>query len=681
MNNEPKYLILFTLTALLTFSGLTYFLPSEIQQRGISSISEIEVDPLAAGELCARDMANIALTQNWKTDKASLSKIEQAFTTCLSEYIKIKTVSPKGNEEKAVVFFEQVFSQLDYAYKIIEVEDLTGENKSRFNILATLPVDLSNKYDWSISSGAESIILLNHMDVVGANPSQWQDPSLVWSGKIAGSESEPDRDFIWGRGSLDMKSVAITEMISMHLQKLQGNPLKRDIHFLAVADEEQSGSGAIGVIKKMVAGGELASLADAALLLNEGGGAIAKTPNEKWNLFLLAVEEKGGAWLDVTHPTPQSLLQNLNRAKIIDIKKYISRKEKIYSHSCSLKEIETPNSKVNVIASSINIYFDCQNKGADNLILSEVFKKNFNTVETKVESINGILKVNVQTRSASHGSTGINESALDAVSVGLHRLGIIKLKRKVKNPKFFKYIRTNATKMFVKTLSKSNFVLRIAKLFQFIPFIKNLVLGGVEEEFGIDGLFRTTCQFSALNYKENNPASALVDCRLVHTAQKYPNSHDHAGDFRKELLKLMNDRELGIDILDGWNVSQSSVKSSDFKKILSAIKNVQKEIGSKEKTMITPFLFPAGSDSTWFRNPWSAGIENVAPIPSYGFFPAFISPELLATFHGVDERFPVDQIRGTVIRYEAVLRRLTEFTKRERRRIIRHNLRESRRSE
>jgi len=680
MNNEPKYLILFTLTALITFSGLTYFMPREMQQRGISSIPEVEVDPLAAGDLCARDMGNIALTENWKTDKSSLSKIEQAFTTCLSEYIKIKTVSPKGNEEKAVIFFEQVFSQLDYAYKKIEVADLTGENKTRLNIIATLPVDLSNKYDWSISSGVESVILLNHMDVVGANPSQWQDPSLVWSGKIAGSTSEPDRDFIWGRGALDMKSIAITEMISMHIQKLQGNPLKRDIHFLAVADEEQSGSGAIGVLKKMVKGGELASLSDAALLLNEGGGAIAKTPNEKWNLFLLAVEEKGGAWLDVTHPTPQSLLQNLNRAKIIDIKKYISKKEKIYDHSCTLKEIETPNSKVNVIASSVNLYFDCKNKDSANIIFEEVFKKNFKTVDTKIETVNSLIKVNVQTRSASHGSTGINESALDAVSVGLHRLGIIKLKRKVKSPKFFKYIRTNATKMFIKALSKSNFVLSIAKFFQFIPFIKNMVLGGVEDEFGIDGLFRTTCQFSALNFK-GEKASALVDCRLVHTAEKYPHSHDHAGDFRKELLKLINDRDLNIDILDGWNISQSSVKSADFKKILSAVKDIQKELGAKEKTMITPYLFPAGSDSTWFRNPWSAGVQNVKSIPSYGFFPAYISPELLSTFHGVDERFPVDQIEGTVIRYEAVLSRLTEFTKRERRRIIRHNTHESHRSE
>ncbi len=680
MMNEPKHLILFTFTALLIFTGMTLFIVDEGQFRGVSSIAEVEIDPMAAGDLCARDMADISLSDNWKTDQVSQRKIEKAFTTCLSEYIKIKTVSPKGNEEKAVIFFEQVFSQLDYAFKKIEVEDLTGENETRMNFIATLPANLSNSYDWSKVTDVESIILLNHMDVVGANPNQWQDPSLVWSGKIAGSESEPERDFIWGRGALDMKSIAITEMISMHIQKLQGVALKRDIHFLAVADEEQSGSGAIGVLKKMGPGGELASLSNTALLLNEGGGAIAKTPNEKWNLFLLAVEEKGGAWLDVTHSTLESLLENLNRAKIIDVKKFISKREHIYSHSCSLKEIETPNSKVNVIASSVNLYFDCQNKEADNLIFEEAFKKSFKTVETKIETVNGLLKVNVQTRSASHGSTGMNESALDAVAVGLHRLGLIKLKRKVKNPKFFKFVRTNATKMFIKTLSKSNFLLRVVKVLQFIPFVKNLVLSGVEDEFGVDGLFRTTCQFSALNFKDQK-ASALVDCRLVHTAKEYKHSHDHAGDFRKELLKLIGDRDLGIDILDGWNVSQSSVKSAMFKDILDAVKDVQKELGATEKTMITPYLFPAGSDSTWFRNPWSAGVENVKSIPSYGFFPAYISPELLSTFHGVDERFPVDQIEGTVIRYEAVLKRLTEFSKGERRRMIRQENRESRRSE
>ncbi len=664
MMKNNKYMYLFSILSLFAFGGLISFVDLPDKSRTISSVEVLE--PAESGILCADEMERIEVGDKWQSDKGTQDAIESAFKVCLAEYIKIKTVSPEGNEHKAVEFFEQIFQRFDYPYKKFEVEDLTGVGQTRQNIVATLPHDLSNSYDWSKKQEVESVILLNHMDVVDANESQWESPDLVWSGKIAPSESEPDKNFIWGRGALDMKSIAISELFSMHILRLKGKMLSRDVHFLAVADEEQSGSGAIGAIRKMPEGKELHALTNAALILNEGGGAISGTPNPKWNLFLVAVEEKGGAWMDITHSTPQDLLLDLNRSKILDVKDYLNkkRKERIYTgHGCKIEEIFTPKSKVNVVASKIIITFDCDRTDKDYSDFFEmVFAKKFKsvTVETKAEGRKQI--VTIQTGSSSHGSLGINESALDAVAVGFHKMGLVSLKRKVRTPKFFKYVRTKATKVFVKALAKSMFVLQLVKGLQWIPFVKNLVLSSIEDEFGVDGLFKTTCQFSALNYK-NNKASALVDCRLIHTAKKFPHSHDHSGEFRKELLSLIKDPDLGIRIMDGWNVSQSDAKSKDFKKLQASLEKLGKETGSNKKVMILPYLFPAGSDSTWFRNPWSAGVSNVEPIPSYGFFPAFITPELLASFHGSNERFPVEQIHGTITRYEAVVDSLTKADK------------------
>jgi acetylornithine deacetylase/succinyl-diaminopimelate desuccinylase-like protein len=669
MKNSPMNLFLFSFFSILTFSGLIYTnsFTGSLGQRDISSISaeDVFVDPVTSGALCAEELEKIGITEGWEKDQNTNEQIQKSFSICLSEYIKIKTVSPAGNEEQAVLFLEQIFKRLDYPYKKIIVEDLTGINNHRENIIATVPHDLSRNYDWSVKPEVESVILLNHMDVVDAIPSQWESPDLAWSGKITGSADEPNRDFIWGRGALDMKGIGITQIIAMQILRAKNEPLSRDVHFLAVADEEQSGSGAIGVIRQMGEGKELHALSRTALILNEGGGGIEKTPSDKTNLFLIAVEEKGGAWMDLKQKSPQKLFENLNKAKILDVKPYLKKRQKFHNvNDCKISKIKTPGSKVNVIASKIIVTLDCPTNLDISGYLKTAFTKNFKGISAELEEDGDFKTLTVESKSASHGSLGVNESAIDAVAVGLHRLGIIKLKRRIRKPKYFRYTRTDATKTFIKTLAKGNFVLKIAKNLQFIPFIKNLVLSEVEKEFGIDGLFRTTCQFSAINF-DGTEASALVDCRLLHTAKKYEHSHEHGKDFSHELLKHIKDPSLTVDLVDAWNVSQSSTKSKDFKSILRGFKVASgKKLFRRSRSdgrvnLVTPYLFPAGTDSTWFRNPWSAGVSDVKSIPSYGFFPVFLTAELLGSFHGSDERFPVDQIFGTVVRYEAVLNELT----------------------
>jgi len=625
-------------------------------QRNIASVSYSPDN----GKLCAESLKSIHIkSKAWNKDKQVSASIEDAFVKCLSGYIQLKTISPKGDEYQAVDFFKTIFSELNIAHKSFFVEDKTGLNEKRVNLIATLPKDRAEYYNWAETKSHKSIILLNHMDVVNANPDQWEEPWLAWSGAVKNSLKEPNDLFIWGRGALDMKGIAITQLINLWILKQLDTPLEKDIHFLAVADEEQSGSGAIGTLNKMRPGGDLYALNSASIILNEGGGGMRNTPSEKWNLFLLAVEEKGGAWMEFENSDPLRLLHNLYKARVLNLEKYIPKNAvKIKGHECKLLDIETPQSKVNVVASKIIANLECRDGFQIGTVFQSAFSKGFETIKVQSKQTGNKVNLIVETESSSHGSIGINESALNAFAMGLFNLGMIDFKRGISTPKYLKPYQTNATRVLVKTLGKSNFLLRVMKGLTFIPFIRNLVLKTIEGEFGIDGLFSTTCQFSALNYKEK--ARALVDCRLLHTAVKNKDSQTHAEDFRLELIKYIKDKDLSISLIDGWNTSQSTVGSKDYKTIVKTLEKSQKIDPENKKVMSIPYLFPAGTDSTWFRNPWSAGVHDVKSIPSYGFFPVYITSELLSSFHGSNERFPVKEINGTVQRYFLVLKAISE---------------------
>src|SRR5690606_22752882 len=115
-------------------------------------------------------------------------------------------------------------------------------------------------------------------------------------------------------------------------------------------------------------------------------------------------------------------------------------------------------------------------------------------------------------------------------------------------------------KKLLKVLSKSKTILKIVNKLSFIPFIRNLILSEVEDSFGVDGLFKTTCQFSALNY-DGKEASGLVDCRLLHSAVQDRHSQNQAEDFILTLKRKITDPKLEISLISGWNVSQSPVDS------------------------------------------------------------------------------------------------------------------------
>jgi acetylornithine deacetylase/succinyl-diaminopimelate desuccinylase-like protein len=216
-------------------------------------------------------------------------------TALLSQYLRINTTNPPGNEIAAARWLAAVLRREGIESQIFEPAP------GKANLYARLSGDGSQR----------PIVMLNHMDVVLASPEFWTvDPfaGLVKDG------------YVWGRGALDMKGEAIAQLMAMLILKRARIPLKRDVIFLATADEEiGAGVGAAWIAEQkpdLVRGAEF--------LLNEGGMTRAKAgaPGTV-EFYAVGTTEKSPFWLDVTargttghgsRPTPDNPVHRLIRA-------------------------------------------------------------------------------------------------------------------------------------------------------------------------------------------------------------------------------------------------------------------------------------------------------------------------------------------------------------------------------
>ncbi|HVP77619.1 MAG TPA: M20/M25/M40 family metallo-hydrolase [Thermodesulfobacteriota bacterium] len=162
----------------------------------------------------------------------------------LQEYLRINTVNPPGNEIEGVKFFKKIFDAESIPCQIFE------PSPGRGSLLATLKGNGKKK----------PILLLSHMDVVPVENEQWSvDP---FAGII--------RDgYLYGRGSLDDKSMGIVELMAVLMLKREKVPLARDILFFAAADEETGGNWGVEWAVE-----NIPSLKEAEFALNEGGYVV-----------------------------------------------------------------------------------------------------------------------------------------------------------------------------------------------------------------------------------------------------------------------------------------------------------------------------------------------------------------------------------------------------------------------
>lgn len=185
----------------------------------------------------------------------------------LTDYIKVNTTDPPGNELDAAHFLKKILDKEGIEATIFDTTEI-GPNRA--NLYARLKGNGSKK----------AIALVNHMDVVPATPSFWQvDP-------FAGVVKD---GYIWGRGSLDMKGQAIVQLMAMIAIKRSGVPLTRDIVFIGNSDEEFGGDGAVQFVKR-----HADLLKDIEFLMTEGGENLVTSG--KLRYYGVGVSEKQTAW-------------------------------------------------------------------------------------------------------------------------------------------------------------------------------------------------------------------------------------------------------------------------------------------------------------------------------------------------------------------------------------------------
>ena len=196
---------------------------------------------------------------NWPD---ALSVATQHFRALL----RFDTTNPPGNERLAADYIARVLREAGIEPLILE------SAPGRANLVARL------KGDGSLPP----LLLMGHVDVVSAEPDKWTHPPFSGDCDAAGQ--------IFGRGAVDMKNTVTAHLMSLLLLKqraVNGQPLKRDVIFLALADEETGGEfGA-----KWMAREHAHLISDAQYALNEGGGGVMLVNGQRY--ITIQAGEKG----------------------------------------------------------------------------------------------------------------------------------------------------------------------------------------------------------------------------------------------------------------------------------------------------------------------------------------------------------------------------------------------------
>ena len=211
----------------------------------------------------------------------------------LSEYVRINTSNPPGNELAAARWLQAVLAKEGIQGQILDTAEL---GPGRANFYARLRGSGSGK----------AIALVHHMDVVPVS-------AQFWSVEPFGGVIKDG--FVWGRGTLDMKGHGIIHLMTLIAIKRAGIVLPRDVVFIGNADEETDGLGARTLIRR-----HPNLLANVEYLLTESGGSRVENGKIRW--YGINVGEKQVYWHKLvvkgkashgSSPTPDNPVPRLAR--------------------------------------------------------------------------------------------------------------------------------------------------------------------------------------------------------------------------------------------------------------------------------------------------------------------------------------------------------------------------------
>lgn len=195
---------------------------------------------------------------NWENIKEEAVRHLQAL-------LRINTTNPPGNERPAAEYLAEVLQSEGYEPVVLDSAPSRGNVVARFKGSGEVP----------------PLLLLSHLDVVPAEPENWEhDP---FGGEVVDG-------MVWGRGALDMKSIVVMQLMTMLLLKRSDVALKRDVIFAATADEEAGGIYGAGFLVD-----NHPELIRAEYALSEFGGFPVELGGKR--IYLCQVAEKGICWM------------------------------------------------------------------------------------------------------------------------------------------------------------------------------------------------------------------------------------------------------------------------------------------------------------------------------------------------------------------------------------------------
>ena len=177
------------------------------------------------------------------------SALAQEAQGWLVDLVKINTTNPPGNEQAAAKYVAGVLAKEGINAELIDLAP------GRSAVVARLR-------STAVADPSKALLLVAHMDVVGVERTRWSvDP---FAGVIKDG-------YLWGRGSIDDKSMVAANLAAFIALKRGAVHLNRDVIFLGTADEEQFGDASLRMIvakywDKIAAG----------YALNEGGQVMVK---------------------------------------------------------------------------------------------------------------------------------------------------------------------------------------------------------------------------------------------------------------------------------------------------------------------------------------------------------------------------------------------------------------------
>jgi len=570
-----------------------------------------------------------AIHPEGRVDAEHEEAVSDAGRTCLSAYLRVNTSNPRREGEPGETagahFFAGVFQKLDIPFQFTTMAG--NPDLDRLSIVASLE---GRQRD-------DSIVLLSHIDVVRAD-GEWTHPPF------AGVD---DGELIWGRGAIDMKVVSIVQLLSMAMLQKSGVELERDIHFVAVADEEVTGAGAEFVaITDTDEQGRPVALDPLDLrpgvVLNEGGTAVRDAILPGRDIFLVGVEEKGLVWTQVAADEPSEILEGLVRAGVVSRPSEAAMPEasvrETLGQRCKLTRfLSDEEQKTNIQPRTSTIRLDC---GGDLTAVDSALDAVREGLEPhphiEVTADGDEVVVEIELGAGGHGSASVGATALDAALASLVATGQVDPERLDADDvaeHFFGFALSPANEEFLGTLARvvGPITGSLGGWLAKQPWTVRKAGEHGSHLLPSDVPFRNTCSWTAFDFPKDGEARAKLDCRLIHQfgASEFENE---LVDFMAEAnaIELRNDREHCFDCArQEFNVSPFGEDASDYQILRSVTQR------SSAHAVVTPYLFPASSDSYFFR---------LAKVPTYGFLAAALTEAELTTFHAIDERFPVAQM-------------------------------------